>query len=559
MIPQSIIDLAEICVLKGVRDVVISPGSRNAPLTIAFSRHPEIRAISVPDERSAAFIALGMSLKSGSTTALVCTSGSAAYNYAPAIAEAHFSNIPLLVLTADRPPEWIDQLDGQTIHQENIYGSHVKRFIPYPAQDNYSNALWFAHRLANEAINLAQQDPKGPVHLNIPFREPFYPDASQKLIASPDIKIIKESNEPGQEQLTGEDFKEYKKILIVLGQMNYDQNTRDGIRKIIQNGGVPVVADVIANMSGIDGVIQHQDVFLRSKKHHGELFPDLIVSFGKSVISKNLKLFLRSANGAAHWHVQSDGYVADTFQKLSRVIKCEAIQILETLANLPVSKEGTFYSSWKNLDKQCDSLLDSLLQKADFSEFTIYHALSRLLPDTIDLHLANSMAVRYVNFFGLSQKQISVFCNRGTSGIDGSVSTAIGSGLKSNRTTLLITGDMAFFYDRNAFWHQELPDNVKIIVVNNHGGGIFRLIDGPGKQPELETFFETKQHLTARHLASEFGFDYHLANDHDSFTVSFSEFIKPRKTISILEIETYPTTNKMVYDQILNSITENLN
>ncbi|MBC8082789.1 MAG: 2-succinyl-5-enolpyruvyl-6-hydroxy-3-cyclohexene-1-carboxylic-acid synthase, partial [Hymenobacter sp.] len=186
---QAIHNIAEICARHGITDVVLSPGSRSAPLTLAFARHPALTVRVVPDERAAAFIALGMAQAQRRVVVLVCTSGTAGLNYAPAVAEAYFQQIPLVIFTADRPPEWIDQLDGQTVRQHNLYGAHAKGAFEFPVDTSHADAKWHSARLINEAINLAQAAPAGPVQVNVPLREPFYPKAGEEIRYEQDVKI----------------------------------------------------------------------------------------------------------------------------------------------------------------------------------------------------------------------------------------------------------------------------------------------------------------------------------------------------------------------------------
>lgn len=563
MTPQSIIDLAEICFQKGIRHAVISPGSRNAPLTLAFARHQGIQTISIPDERSAAFIGLGMAQASKSPCVLICTSGSAAYNYAPAVAEAYFADTPLLILTADRPIEWIGQLDGQTIFQEGIFGKHVKESFTFPSNEGHNNALWHAHRLTNDAINTMTAQPQGPVHINIPLREPFYPSSDQVFKASDEIKIIRETHARSSKAPSAfkEAFKNYNKILLVSGQLEHDQELTDVLTQCCQKHSMPLVADVICNLHGVVDSIKHHDVFLRSPEAKEILAPDLIITFGKSVISKNLKLFLREHGAKAHWHIQSAGQAPDTFQSLTDVIKCEPRDFFAELANdWQCQPQEQYHDDWKTYDKRTKALLqDKLGEESNYQELLVVNKVLVGLPKYIILHLSNSMMVRYVNFLGLTDSSIHVACNRGTSGIDGSVSTAVGTAMSTEKEVVLMTGDMAFFYDRNAFWHNHLPNNLKIILLNNHGGGIFRLIKGPSQQPELEEYFETEQRLSAKYLAEEFGLGYFSCQDLQSLQKAIPEFMASSGRTSILEIETDTVENKALYDQILNYVVQNLN
>jgi len=299
--------LAEIAYYKGIHHVIISPGSRSAPVTIAFARHPDIKTYVIPDERSAGYIALGMSIKLGQPVGLVCTSGTAAINLYPAIAEAFYQNIPLLIFTADRPPEWIDQADGQTIHQENLYGKHVKEYFSLPSDQINQNDYWYVDRIINEAINKAIDPIQGPVHLNIPVREPFYPEETDQYLFNNNPKIIDTNRDIGD--LSIENWKKLadiwdrsQKVLVVAGQSRTNVDLNKRLTEFITTFEIPLIGDTIANIHGIDNnSITHHDLILSNNDALKKtLEPDLLITFGNGVISKNLKNFLRIAEPANH-------------------------------------------------------------------------------------------------------------------------------------------------------------------------------------------------------------------------------------------------------------------
>jgi 2-succinyl-5-enolpyruvyl-6-hydroxy-3-cyclohexene-1-carboxylate synthase len=553
---QPIFELAHLCHLKGITNAIISPGSRNAALTFAFTRHPDINCYSVPDERSAAFMALGMSLKTNMPTALICTSGSAVLNYSPAVAEAFFNQVPLLLLSADRPPEWIDQKDGQTIYQENVFGKHVKRSFNFPVIEN-KEAFQQANRMANEAINTTISGTPGPVHINIPFREPFYPEDNRTYTYPASTKIIAlNASQFGlTEQAINQNAFKNKKILIVTGQNKFDHPLTQSLSVLSQKHKIPIVGDIISNSHDIYTVIKHQDVFLKNNDDQ-KLRPDLLITTGQSVISKSLKEFLRNNPPEEHWHIGTDQIVADTFQCLTQSIQSSPVSFFDHMESQLKSSslQTAFYNHWiyKN------HLVRKLLRVSDnsvFTELDCYKKILSELPDHIDLHLANSMAVRYANVIGLHEKKsVEVFCNRGTSGIDGSNSTAVGAALMTDRQTVLLTGDVAFLYDRNAFWHHHLPDNLHIIVFNNKGGGIFRMIDGPSAQPELETYFETKHDRNAALVAKEFDFKYLPCHNEAMLETNLADFTDFGNKRKILEIFTNQGDNKTAYKELFKKV-----
>ncbi|KAA5540147.1 2-succinyl-5-enolpyruvyl-6-hydroxy-3-cyclohexene-1-carboxylic-acid synthase [Adhaeribacter rhizoryzae] len=513
---QAVFNIAEICAQWGVQQVVLSPGSRCAPLTLAFARHPKIQVRTISDERAAAFIGLGIALTTRRPVVLVCTSGTAALNYAPAVAEAFYQQVPLLVITADRPAEWIDQLDGQTIRQENIYGRHIKKSFSFPSEGEYADAIWYGQRMLSEALLETEAYPPGPVHINVPLREPFYPKPDEPIHFEKNVKVIRElpnAYELSSSQINLLKFASagYQKILVLAGQGPYEEELVQALQAFARNTGAVIVADVIANLHEIPGVCRYQDIYLAGKNTPAaqDLQPDLLITFGLSNISKNLKLFLRAYPPQAHWHLQPAGTVADPFQSLTQIIRTTPLSFFSALRGTHYRAIRNYRHIWQQQEKQANVYLKEFLHQPVFNEFTGYFQVINNLPQNVNLHLANSMAVRYANIIGLKpQQQVVVFANRGTSGIDGCTSTAVGSALSSANLTILITGDLAFFYDRNGLWHNYLPPNLRIVLLNNQGGGIFRLIDGPRQQPELAEFFETHQALNAEQTAKDFKMAY---------------------------------------------------
>ena len=283
MILQPVTDIAEICARLGLKNVVLSPGSRCAPLVLAFNRHPEMKVRTVSDERAAAFTGLGMAQISGKASVLVCTSGTAAYNYAPAVTEAFYQQIPLLILTADRPNEWVDQQDGQTIRQTNIYHNHIKQSFNFPADLSHPDAIWHANRMISEAINLAHTFPFGPVHINLPLREPFYPTPEETFSYSQNLKVIQEEQNPfelGEKQAENlrKELQQFSRILIVAGQQMPDPELQDTVSTFCDENHSVLVSDVISNFNTENAII-HQDIFQSAKNLKTEkLTPDLLIT-----------------------------------------------------------------------------------------------------------------------------------------------------------------------------------------------------------------------------------------------------------------------------------------
>ncbi|MEX2230968.1 MAG: 2-succinyl-5-enolpyruvyl-6-hydroxy-3-cyclohexene-1-carboxylic-acid synthase [Cyclobacteriaceae bacterium] len=563
---QPIYDIAELCVRKNIKQVVLCPGSRCAPLTLAFTRHPDITTKIFSDERSAGFIALGMAQSAGSPVIIVCTSGTAAYNLAPSIAEAYFSQTPLVVFTADRPAEWVAQHDGQTIYQSEIFGKHVKKFFQLPQDYDHEDSLWAINRMVNEALNLSLQEPPGPVHINASFREPLYPAKEDgEFNYSITIRVIREPesvlelSEHVKEKLISA-WSGFNNILLVAGQHRFNTSLIRCVSGFQRKHHVPVVHDIISNLHEVGSTVQHSDLILgqASANLKESLKPDLLITFGQSLISKNLKIFLRKYPAKSHWHIQPSGPIADTFKSLTDVFFTSPRAFLEFLTSVEMvhpfegQKQQNYLKLWDVEEKRMLRTLGDFFEESELSELSLVKTLTDNLPEDSNLHLANSMSVRYANFIGVlaGKKGIQVFSNRGTSGIDGSNSTAVGHSIISGRPNFLITGDLAFFYDRNAFWHNYPVPNLHILLLNNHGGLIFDVLDGPSSIPEAREYFITRQMLNARKLCEEFGFE-HIQPDHARKVKNMlKDFLDFGNSIKIMEFESDTSTNKEVLDKL---------
>jgi len=539
---QPIFDIAAICAVKGIKDAVVCPGSRCAPLTLSFARHPGIKTRTISDERSAGFIALGIAQQTKRTVVLICTSGTAAYNFAPAVAEAYYQRIPLLILSADRPTEWIGQWDGQTISQQQIYGKHALKFFQLPHDYDHADSKWAIERSINDAINTTQGDLKGPVHVNIPLREPLYPAKGEEISFSKDIRIIdRVQGKAAIPQKFAQQLNDFGKVLIVGGQniLNVDL-----ISALSNLNDIAIVGDVISNLHPIPSVVRYADSFLPAldEKTKADLKPDLLITIGQSVISKNLKIFLRGSKPIAHWHVdECIDEIIDPFQSITTQIRQNPEDFFNGLAKTIHSnnRRKEYSNRWIELDKKAAAVTNDFFETNAIGEMAFVNRVMRTIPDHTHLHLANSMSVRYANFCGLAEnkKGLQIYSNRGTSGIDGCTSTVVGHALNTSEIHTLITGDVAFFYDRNAFWNNYLTPNLRIIVLNNHGGVIFGVIDGPGATPEADEYFITRQPLTAKHLAAEFNLDYRSISGSENITSILDEFYKMGDRPKILEFE----------------------
>lgn len=550
--------IASLCRQKNISQVVICPGSRCAPLTLSFLRQPDMTVRTFSDERSAGFIALGIARQTKHAAALVCTSGTAAYNFAPAVAEAFFSEVPLVVFTADRPREWIAQHDGQTIFQSGIFGKHVKRSYDLPQEYAHADDQWAVIRMVNEAINLSMEAPAGPVHINVPLREPLYPRQEEAVSSVPPARIV-ESLEavpeltPAAQVEVLQRWDEFHNILVVAGQHDHDPELVKAIDALSRGMNIPFVAEVTGNFHCAESTIRFADAFLGSAGEDlkKSLRPDLLVTFGRGVVSKHLKQFLRRFPANAHWHIQPAGPVADTFQQLSTVLRTTPARFLEILSarkskgTFEDQKQQNYFNLWEIEERRTRSSLEAWFARPDTGELSLVHKVISALPAHVNLHLANSLSVRYANFVSVApdRPDVTLYANRGTSGIDGCTSAAVGHSLSGKEMNVLITGDVAFFYDRNAFWHNYAMPNLRVVVLNNHGGAIFKVVEGAEDLPESDEYFVTRQKLNAKNLCEEFGFEYiRLDNkrpdNNRKVANALKNFFDDDGTTKVLELET---------------------
>ncbi|GAB2568548.1 2-succinyl-5-enolpyruvyl-6-hydroxy-3-cyclohexene-1-carboxylic-acid synthase [Spirosoma areae] len=565
---QPIVNLAELLYQKGITDVVVCPGSRSAPLTLAVARHPHLRVRVLADERSAGFVALGMAQQSQTPVAVICTSGSAVYNLAPAVVEAYFQQVPLLLLTADRPHEWLHQQDGQTMNQVGVFGPHVKRSYDLPADYAHADARWFIQRSVNEAVQLSQAAPPGPVHLNVPLREPFYPTAEESFAYGPVRVIDVLASQPALapdtwHTLLGE-WERSERILIAVGQLPHNPALVAVLQKISEELGIPVIGEIISNLPVNDLFITHTDTLLAGMTDDtaSELRPDLLLTVGNSFLTRTLKTFLRTYSPHRHWHIQpSADRLTDPFQSLTTLIPAQPLPFLEKLfADLDYGRflQGgeddeahDFLTRWQSADRRAARLVDKTLTQPHqpLTDWWAVQTVLEHLPENSDLHLANSMPVRYANLCGLSERQhIRVWANRGVSGIDGCLSTAVGAALMTSELVTVLIGDVAFFYDRNALWSAPVPPNLRIVLLNNDSGHIFRLIDGPSRQPELETYFETPHGYTAKNTALDAQVGYQAAASADHLRLLLPDFFSPGHQAKLLELSTDKYANQTQFD-----------
>lgn len=529
--------LVQECINHGIKNAVISPGSRNAPLIIAFDNNPDISCFSIPDERSAAFYALGMARQLNEPVAIICTSGTAVLNYAPAITEAYYQNIPLIAITADRPPYLIDQEDGQTIRQHNVFANHINYSCTLPIKDGYEEIkeakIMIAHAYTEALLNQ-----KGPVHINIPFEEPLYESEIIDYKSHIEKIEIVENNIPKEalnQLIKAWNSSENIMILVGVNLPNTDVNTV--FSKFAKSKNCVVLAPVTANINGSNTFNTIESLFYSTLINSETNFaPDLLLTFGGPVVSKAAKQFLRKYKPKFHFDIDTNPVIVNTYQALTQKISCTAIEFYKAFNQTLEPKKDNYIKLWYNRNEQLQNTSKQYFEKLPWSDLRVFVTLFQNIAMQMDIHLANSTPVRYAELFN-KNTNLNYYCNRGTSGIDGSTSTAAGSALASNQPTLLITGDISFFYDSNAFWNNHVPKNLKVILINNGGGNIFKVIRGPESTKQLESLFVSKQHTKTQKLCEAFDIEYISCDNDEALAKQLSKLFDSGQ-VTVLEVFT---------------------
>ncbi|WP_378173459.1 2-succinyl-5-enolpyruvyl-6-hydroxy-3-cyclohexene-1-carboxylic-acid synthase [Aquimarina sp. SS2-1] len=551
--------IVALCEAKGIHHIIISPGSRNAPLTIGFTENPNMQCYSIVDERCAAFFALGIAQQIQKPVALVCTSGSALLNYYPAISEAFYSDIPLVVLSADRPIERIDIGDGQTIRQKNVFENHIlysanlyseivaeTEIDDIKIKQKQHEAQKHNEREINLALNIALEK-NGPVHINVPFYEPLY-DAIEKPTFIPRNIPVERVEYKISETLRSGMLKEWnnaERKIILIGVNPPGLVEQRWINHFANDPSVLVLTETTSNIhhtthfNCIDQLITPLN-----QKEFKALQPEVLLTFGGMVVSKRIKAFLRKYQPKVHWHVD-EKKAYDTYFCLTEHIKMNPNSFFSDFLPDTNIVQTNYKSNWTTVRDQRRINHAEFLKNVAFSDLKVFESVFNLIPNDQMVQLSNSSTVRYAQLFSLNPT-FKVFCNRGTSGIDGSTSTAIGAAVGSGLPTTLITGDLSFFYDSNGLWNDAIPPNFKIILINNGGGGIFRILPGKSESENFSKFFETKHHLTAEQLCKMFHITYVKAEEESTLLNELKKLYENNDSPQLLEVFTPRTKNDSV-------------
>ena len=509
----------------GVSDAVVCPGSRNAPIVHNLSVCEAIRCRPVTDERSAAFYALGLAIATRRPTVVCVTSGSALLNVMPAVAEAAYQHVPLVVISADRPQQWIDQLDGQTIPQSDALGRFVRKAVQLPEPHN-DEERWLCRRLVNEAMHLATCRQGAPVHINVPISEPLFEFSTEQLPQLSRFNNIKRAAINDASMDMPDAFHDATRPMIVIGQLAHGTISHEIIRSLSEK--YVVMSEPLSNPSymtihfdeAIRYIVSDNSSINDDEDDKTAYYPDYVIYVGDTLVSKPARRFLRNAKAPSCLITPDAADIHDPLMTLTDIVECDSDSINALLASLcdapDTDERCRFHDRWQSFLDACAAHADAYAP--EYSQMATVKYFEEQLADLdidICVHYANSSAVRLACIYA----QHYVWCNRGVNGIEGSLSTAAGFSLATHDMTVCVIGDLSFFYDQNALWNSNLRGNLRIILLNNRGGGIFRQLPGLSDSPAADDLVMASHENTAQGICTQNDIGYMSAKNMDEMQI----------------------------------------
>lgn len=546
----------------GVKTAYCSPGSRNAPLLLALDSNTDIHKHVVVDERSAAFQALGCALLEQRPVLLVCTSGTAVLNYAPAVAEAYYAGVPLIVVSADRPREWIDQDDSQVIRQFGVLQNFVKGsydILDYAGLGSNRHVdRWTVNRTVNEAMLKALDGKPGPVHINVQLSDPLGEICECDLPEERHVKLTRSAETLSARVLTslaGEAFN--SKILVVAGFGMPDNSLIKAMRMFASLPNVAVMAETISNLRGVQPMAEMIDSVLcrMSETDKERLRPDIVISFGGALVSRMLKQYLRNYPPKRHWSVGHSNYFGDCFQSLSEMVDVSPDSFFRQMYGALNKKfkvtELDYANDWSNMRRAAVMISEDYIRQSPWSDLTAIDYILKHLP-LDNLFVSNGTSVRYSQL--IPHKCHAEYCNRGVSGIDGTTATAVGAANAYLGETTLLTGDMSWLYDSGASTLFNVPIDMRIIVIDNMGGGIFRFIKSTNSISKdiLNHYFCVDNEPDIESIAEGYGFDVRVAENMKKLKDTVRWLSKASYLPRLLIVQTPPDVSAKVLKSYFN-------
>jgi 2-succinyl-5-enolpyruvyl-6-hydroxy-3-cyclohexene-1-carboxylate synthase len=554
----------------GVTEAIVSPGSRSTPMAILMAEHPDMNVTINIDERSSAFYALGVAKATKKPVAILCTSGTAAANYFPAIVEAYYSRVPLIVLTADRPHELRDIGAPQAIDQNQLYGNHAKWFVEMSLPENSEQMLAYVRTMAGRAAGTAQTAPAGPVHLNFPFREPLVPNlgldqlwgTSKMPKKNVNVVVGKPTMDEEQAQLISDVVSEKVKGIIVCGSQDHSEFGH-AVANLAETLQFPILADPLSQLrSGTHPksyVLDGYDAFLRNEEFREAFSPDIIIRFGAMPVSKSLLQYIQKQKNTPQIVVDGDGGWRDPTLSATDMVYCDEIQFCQAITNrIQKRSDNGWISSWIKINEIVKENINVVHQEETLFEGKVFTELQEILPNGSTLFVGNSMPIRDLDtFFTNNEKSIHALGNRGANGIDGLVSTAMGIS-SQNEHTVLVIGDLSFYHDLNgllAAKHHHL--NSTIVLINNDGGGIFSFLPQSQEEKHFETLFGTPIGLDYEHVVKMYGGKFTSVENWAEFRKAISYSLNG-KGLHVVEVKTDRQENVMIHRKMWNNVSQEI-
>lgn len=504
-------NLIVIALLKkyGIKHMVLSAGTRNIPFVYSVENDSYFKCYSVVDERSAAYFAIGISQMTNEPVVVSCTSSTATCNYYPAVVEAYHQNVPLIILTGDRHPYYLGQLEDQMIDQVGMYRRFCKDSVTLPFVKNEED-YWYCQRLVNEALLELDHHGKGPVHINVPFYSDWANFSTEKL---PDVVKIDRYNVHTLSDSQAEIFKNNKRYLVICGQSpNFDYSLDEELRKFIEKYNCLIVKEHMSNITVEDAININLFSEANTDKILDMIAPDVVITFGGNYTT-NIKYILRNSTKCIeHWSITESGMVCDTYKKLTKIFEGKAYEFFRWANMLP-------YQFKNEMKLVSENFTDTKNADINFSNVSVVRAIARNIPDDSILHLSILNSIRLMQYFDLP-KNVKVFANIGTDGIDGCLSSFVGQAVATEKLAFLVIGDLSFFYDMNAMRINCIKNNIRIVMINNHGGAEFQLSTGVKRDPTIDLHTSARHYTTARGWVESVGFKYIAVNNQEQFDVT---------------------------------------
>jgi 2-succinyl-5-enolpyruvyl-6-hydroxy-3-cyclohexene-1-carboxylate synthase len=559
-------------VQSGITDVVISPGSRSTPIALLMAEHPKLEVTVLIDERSASFYALGLAKTTGKPVAVLCTSGTAAANYYPAIVEAFEARIPLLVLTADRPHELRDIGAPQAIDQIKMYGSYVKWFVEMSLPVDDRSMIQYSRTMAARAIGTSVSTPGGPVHLNFPLREPLLPNLQAEDLWTKygeangsvvDVQVGSYTITEERAAFFAQLFSHKKKGIIVCGEMPGRSDFSELVTELAEVLQYPVFADPLSGLRAgshaKEMICEGYDAFLREEAVKDALEPEVIIRFGSMPVSKFLMQYISGATSADHIVIDGDGGWRDPTMQASFMVHCkEEVFCRKILPLVARRKESSWLQKIISVNERTKNLLSSPVKSENLFEGYVITELQALLPEGSAIFVGNSMPIRDADTFFLSHdKDVKILANRGANGIDGVVSTALAAS-KAFKRLVLVIGDLSFYHDMNGLLAAKLLKlDVTIVLINNNGGGIFSFLPQSKIENHFEALFGTPMNMNFEHAANLYDANYSVVESWEEFRSKVSGSLS-RKGLHIIEVPTNREENEQQHRKLWKSVSQEI-